>query len=54
MLLACMSVVAGGAGAADEVGRCDPVPVKKAVKTVRREIKVALIGADRQIGRAHV
>ena len=50
MLLACASVAAGGAGAADEVGRCDPVPVKKAVKTVRREIKVALIGADRPVG----
>ena len=33
---------------------CDPTPVKKAVKVVRREIKVAIIGADRPMGPADV
>ena len=31
---------------------CDPVPVKKPVKVVRREIKVSIIGADRPAGPA--
>ena len=34
--------------------RCDPVPVKKTVKVVRREIKVAIIGAERPQGPADV
>ena len=33
---------------------CDPVPVKKPVKVVRREIKVSIIGADRPQGPADV
>jgi len=33
---------------------CDPTPVKKPVKVVRREIKVANIGADRPLGPADV
>lgn len=33
---------------------CDPVLVKKPVKIVRREIKVAIIGADRPTGPADV
>ena len=33
---------------------CDPAPVKKSVKVMRREIKVAIIGADRPAGPADV
>ncbi len=54
-LLALSCVAAGFAAASDEsVGRCNPTPVKKPVKVVRREIKVSIIGADRPTGPADI
>ena len=49
-------MVASGAPAAGlaESGRCDPAPVVKPVKVVRREIKVSIIGADRPVGPKNV
>lgn len=55
-LVAALAVVAV-CGFADEKAcppPCDPVPVKKPVKVVRREIKVAIIGANRIPGPADV
>ena len=55
-LLAFAAMVASGAPAAGlaESGRCDPAPVVKPVKVVRREIKVSIIGADRPVGPKNV
>lgn len=48
--LAVLTMVGGAYAADTTVGRCDPAPVVKKVKVVRREIKVAIIGADRPHG----
>ena len=50
---AVLCLMAGAAQGA-EAPRCDPTPVKKPVKMVRREIKVAIIGAARIPGPADI
>ena len=48
------ATMSAGVSLAELPPPCDPVPVRKPVKVVRREIKVSIIGADRPLGPADV